>query len=540
MSSDLTTTIRAEPAREATAPANGADALIRTLADNGVRACFANPGTSEMQFVAALDREPRMRAVLCLFEGVATGAADGYGRMAEVPAVTLLHLGAGYANGGANLHNARRARTPVVNVVGDHATYHRAFDTPLSSDIAAWAAPNSSWVRSADHADQVGPLAAQAVAASLGPAGSCATLILPADSAWTPTSVRGPRIETPRRAVVADARVREIAETVRTSKAVGVLMGGHTCQARGLAAAARLVAAGVRVWTETFIARQRRGAGVFAPQRLAYFGETAQAELADLDLLVLVEAGRPAAFFAYPDKPSALWPPACRLEVLAEVDQAGDAALEALADLLEAPAAAPSRPADRPLRPDGDLFAQSAGIAIARHLPDDAIISDDAVTAGLPIFQQTETAAAHDWLMLTGGAIGQGIPLAIGAAVACPGRKVVALTGDGAAMYTVQGLWTIAREDLDVTVVVFANGAYKILNVEFGRTGSGKPGPAARRLLDLGHPTIDWTALSRSLGVPAVRCESAEAFDDAFAAAMATPGPRLIEAVIAPPSRPQR
>ncbi|MBL8553998.1 MAG: acetolactate synthase large subunit [Phenylobacterium sp.] len=542
MSNDLSTAARGETTAaapsEARAASNGADALIRTLADNGVTACFANPGTSEMQFVAALDREPRMSAVLCLFEGVATGAADGYGRMADRPAATLLHLGAGYANGGANLHNARRARTPVVNVVGDHATYHRAYDTPLSSDIAGWAAPNSAWVRSADHADRVGPLAAEAVTASLGPPGGCATLILPADSAWNATAVRG-RALAPSSPVAPDAeRIAEVAAGLRGAKAAGLLIGGRACRARGLAAAARLAAAGVRVWTETFVARQRRGAGIFAPARLAYFGEVAHDELADLDTLVLVEAQAPAAFFAYPDKPSALWPEGCRIEMLAGVDEAGDVALEMLADLLEAPPAGPVACAAAPPAPQGDLFPQSAGAAIARHLPHDAIISDDAVTAGMPIFLQTASAAPHDWLMLTGGAIGQGIPLAIGAAVACPDRKVVSLNGDGAAMYTVQGLWTIAREQLDVTVVVFANGAYKILNVEFGRTGSGRPGPAARRLLDLGRPTIAWTTLAESLGVPATRCETAEAFDAAFASAMGRRGPRLIEAVMSPP--PQR
>ncbi|ODT89984.1 MAG: decarboxylase [Phenylobacterium sp. SCN 70-31] len=516
---------------------NGADALIRTLADNGVTACFANPGTSEMQFVAALDREPRMRAVLCLFEGVATGAADGYGRMTDRPAVTLLHLGAGYANGGANLHNARRARTPVVNVVGDHATYHRAYDTPLSSDIAAWVAPNSAWARSAKHADEVGPLAAEAVTASLGPPGGCATLILPADCAWSPTQVRCAARVRPSRATPAASRIADVAAAIRSAKASGLLIGGHTCRPRGLAAAARLEAVGIRVWTETFVARQRRGAGIYAPGRLAYFGEVAQEELSGLDTLVLVEAQAPAAFFAYPDKPSPLWPDGCRIETLAGVDEAGDATLEALADLLEAPAAGPVTSAFRPAPPQGDLFAQSAGVAIARHLPHDAIISDDAVTSGTPIFLQTTAAAAHDWLMLTGGAIGQGIPLAVGAAVACPDRKVVSLNGDGAAMYTVQGLWTIAREALDVTVVVFANGAYKILGVEFGRTGSGRPGPAAKRLLDLGQPTIAWTALAASLGVPATRCETAEAFDQAFAAAMARRGPHLIEAVMSPPPR---
>jgi acetolactate synthase-1/2/3 large subunit len=516
-------------------PINGADALIQTLADNGVTVCFANPGTSEMQFVAALDREPRMRAVLCLFEGVATGAADGYGRMADRPAVTLLHLGPGYANGGANLHNARRARTPVVNVIGDHATGHRDFDTPLSSDIAGWAAPNSNWVGSADHADHVSPMAAQAVAASFGAPGGCASLILPADSAWTETTTTGAVADMPRPARVSSERVADVARALSSAARPAIMLGGATCRERGLRAASRLAASGIRVFTETFVARQRRGQGCFAPDRLAYFGEAAQSELADIDLLILVEAKPPIAFFAYPDKPSVLAPPRCRTEILAGLEADGCSALEDLADALGAPDVAPVAALPRPAAPSGDLFAAAIGAVIARRLPPDAIISDDAVTAGQPIFQQTQAAPPHDWLMLTGGAIGQGIPVAVGAAVACPGRKVVSLNGDGAAMYTVQALWTLARERLDVVVVIFANHAYRILNVEFGRTGSGKPGPAARRLLDLGDPAINWVSVAEGLGVSAVRCHTAEDFDAAFADAMARPGPCLIEAMMAPP-----
>jgi acetolactate synthase-1/2/3 large subunit len=514
---------------------NGADALIQTLADNGVTTCFANPGTSEMQFVAALDREPRMRAILCLFEGVATGAADGYGRMAGKPAVTLLHLGPGYANGAANLHNARRARTPVINVIGDHALDHQQFDTPLSSDIASLVAPNSAWVGTSRSPDDVGALASCAVAASLGPPGGCASLILPADCAWGHTDRSGP-IKPASQVVAPDAdRIEHVAAAIRAAVSPVVLIGGHACLEPGIAAAGRLAGLGLRVFTETFVSRQRRGGGLFSPARLAYFGEAAQQELGHADLIVLVEATEPIAFFAYPDKPSVLKPADCRVETLAAAGEDGTAALALLAGLLRAPAAQASATEPVPTLPSGDLNAHVIGATICRHLPHNAIISDDAVTSGQPIFLQTQTAAAHDWLMLTGGAIGQGIPVAIGAAVACPTRKVVSLNGDGAAMYTVQGLWTIARENLDVVVVVFANHAYRILNVEFTRTGSGRPGPSAKSLLDLGLPRIDWTGLATSLGLTATRCTAAEQFDAAFATAMAQRGPHLIEAALAPP-----
>ena len=511
---------------------NGADALITTLADNGVTACFANPGTSEMQFVSALDREPRMRSVLCLFEGVATGAADGYGRMAGKPACTLLHLGAGYANGGANLHNARRAATPLVNVIGDHATYHRQYDAPLNSDIAGWAAPNSLWVKSAETADSVGPLAAEAVQASFGAPGGCASLILPADSAWTETVVKGPVLTAKPRAIVSADTVSAVAARIRAANKPVILMGGSTCRDAGVRQAGRIAATGVRVLTDTFVARLARGAGRFAPDKMMYFGEMALADLEGVDLMVLVETTEPVAFFAYPDRPSLLTPEGCETADLCGRDADGIGALEALADALGAPETAPLEALKLPDMPVGAQNPYTIGASIARHMPDNAIVSDDAVTAGLPVFQSTRTARPHDWLMLTGGAIGQGIPLAIGAAVACPDQKVLSLNGDGAAMYTVQGLWTIAREQLDVCVVVFANHAYRILNIEMGRTGAGNPGPAAKKLLDLGDPRIDWLGVAGGLGLPAERCSTVEEFDAAFARAMSRKGPAFIEAAL--------
>lgn len=512
---------------------NGADLLLQTLVANGVTTCFANPGTSEMQFVAALDRAPDMRAVLCLFEGVATGAADGYARMSGDPAATLLHLGPGYLNGGANLHNARRARSPVVNVVGDHATYHRQFDAPLNSDIAGMSGPNSKWVASAESPDDVSRLACEAVATSLAKPAGPVTFILPADSAWLPTTTTPCIQPRPTPPAPAADRIRALADRFRQARSPVVLLGGAACDERALSAASRLVSAGARVFTESFVSRQRRGGKHFAPTRLAYFAEAAEAELAGTDLLLLAESQAPVAFFAYPGRASELTPEGCSVEVLAGPAEDGGAALQALADALGAvtPSQRASGAPESQLS-GGDLNAHLAGAVIARHLPVDAIVSDDAVTAGQPIFDATCSAAPHDWLMLTGGAIGQGLPVAIGAAVACPDRKVVSLNGDGAAMYTIQSLWTLAREQLDVVVVVFANSAYRILNVEFTRTGSGdKPGAASRRLLDLSDPLIDWVALGQSLGLRSERCVTGEQFDRAFAAAVGTPGPHLIEAV---------
>ena len=512
---------------------NGADALIETLVDNGVTACFANPGTSEMQFVAALDRQPKMRPVLCLFEGVATGAADGYGRMSDTPACTLLHLGPGYGNGLANLHNARRAYTPIINVIGDHATYHRKYDAPLNSDIPSIVAANSVWVKSADTPDTVAATAAEAITASYGPPGGPVSLILPADSAWLETKVSKAIASGPHRAKPDATNVEAVAKAIKAAAKPVILLGGRAVRADALVQAARLPAAGVRVMADTFVSRQPRGAGIFAPARMQYFGEAALADLEGTDLMVYAGTTMPVAFFAYPDRPSVLVPEGCATLTLADRETDSVAALAALADALGAPATGPSQPLKLPeTAPTGGMTPQSAGLSIARHLPEGAIICDDSVTSGGGVAVPCMTARPHDVLALTGGAIGIGMPLAIGAAVASPDRKVVSLNGDGSAMYTVQSLWTMARENLDITVVVFANHSYRILNIEMGRTGSGNPGPSASKLLDLGDPKIDWVSLAKGLGVSAVRCETAEQFETAFARAMSEPGPKFIEAAI--------
>lgn len=513
---------------------NGAEAVLKTLADAGVEVCFSNPGTSEMQMVAAFDREPRVRPVLTLFEGGATGAADGYARMAEKPASTLLHLGPGLSNGGANLHNARRAHVPMVNIVGDHATYHRQYDAPLNSDIEALARPHSVWVKSAESADACAALTAEAVAASYGPPGGVATLVLPADSAWTEVKDAKPPSPPMRRGPlpVAGSAVDAAAKALKAAAKPVLLLGSCACTEAGLAAAGRIAAKGVRVLVDTFLTRQPRGAGRFAPDKMLYFGEMALGDLAGVDLMLLVGTKTPVAFFAYPAMPSVLVPEGCKVETLSALHEDSAAALEALADALGAPEAMVPQALTLPAAPKGDLSPYSVGDSIARWMPEHAVVCDDAVTAGLPVYMQTRGARPHDWLFLTGGAIGAAIPMAIGAAMAVPGRKVLALSGDGAAAYTVQGLWTMAREGLDVVTVIFANHAYRILNIELQRTRSGNAGPNARRMLDLGEPRLDWVAMAQGFGVPAVRCVDAESFDAALARAIAGDGPTLIEAVL--------
>jgi acetolactate synthase-1/2/3 large subunit len=510
----------------------GAEAIVGTLAACGVTACFANPGTSEMHLVTALDREPRIRSVLCLFEGVATGAADGFARVSGRPAVTLLHLGPGYLNGGANIHNARRAFTPMINLIGDHALGHRVLDAPLASDIVSLAAPNSRWLKSADRLDEAGDLAAEAYAESFGPAPGPVSLILPADVAWT----RGARVGAPlvpaglRR--VEEETIALAAAAVRTAARPVVLVNGSVLLEAGLPALARLQQAGVRVVCDTFVGRQSRGEGRFAPSRLPYFAEAAIEDLAGVDLLLVCGTKPPVAFFAYPDTPGVLSPEGAKVFDLGGPDVDSADALGRLAGAIGATEMAAS-PTRSPIpAPTGKLNAHSIGASIARHLPDNSVISDDGVTAGLPVYLATSAAARHDWLAQTGGAIGQGMPVAIGAAIARPENKVVCLSGDGAGMYTVQSLWTMAREGLDIVTVVVVNHAYRILRIELARTGAGAPGPAASGMLSLDAPEIDWVALARGMGVPAEMVSTAEAFDEAFRKAMDVRGPRLIAALV--------
>lgn len=513
---------------------NGAEMTLRALADAGVDVCFTNPGTSEMQMVAAFDRESRIRPVLCLFEGVATGAADGYGRIAGKPATTLLHLGPGLANGGANLHNARRARTPMVNIVGDHATYHQKLDAPLQSDIVSLARPYSAWIKSATTADDASRLAREAVAASVAPPGAISTLILPADCCWNETTKPSTSDELPPRASslrTSHEHIDAMARALRSAQKPLVLLGSAACNEGGLAAAGRLHAAGVRIMTDTFVSRLPRGAGRFTPERLPYFAEMALAKLHETDLMLLAGARSPVAFFAYPDKPSTLVPAYCEVQTLSALHEDVTAALEALADAFGARAASATATYAMPSAVSGAFTPATAGISLTRWMPAGTIVCDDAVTAGLSVFEATIPAQPHDWLMLTGGAIGAGMPLAIGAAVAAPGRKVISLNGDGAGAFTLQSLWTMAREQLDVVTVVFANHAYRILDIELMRTRAGAAGPAAAKLVSLDNPRMDWVSLAKGFGVSAVRCTTSGEFDGALAKAIASPGPHFIEAV---------
>lgn len=514
---------------------NGAQALLKTLADAGIEVCFTNPGTSEMHFVAALDSEPRMRAVLALFEGVATGAADGYARMADKPAATLLHLGCGLGNGLANLHNARKGRVPVVNIVGDHALYHAQYDAQLQSDIETVARNVSpGFVRTSADTAQLSQDAVDAVQAAQGLPGQVATLILPADVSWGEGAQ--PCAMPARRAapVAGDTVVQTIAKAIQSGGKTALLLGGQALREPALLAAARIARqAGVKLFAEVFPTRLTRGAGLPPVERLAYLAEMACVQLADIEQLILVDAKAPVSFFAYPGKPSYLVPDSCTVHALTTPEQDTAASLAKLAAFLGASQAQPQlQAARRPDRPRGKLTAPKVCKAVGHLLPENAILIDEAITSGLMLGAMTAGCPRHDLISLTGGAIGQGLPNAVGAAVACPDRPVVALIGDGTAMYTIQALWSMARERLHIISIIFNNASYSVLNVELERVGAGGGGEKARAQLDLDGPRLNFAHLAQGMGVHAVRTNSAEDFTKALEYALATPGPHLIEALV--------
>ena len=512
---------------------NGAESLVRTLVSGGVNVCFANPGTSEMHFVAALDRVEGMRCVLGLFEGVVTGAADGYARMSEKPAATLLHLGPGLANGLANIHNANKASSPMVNIVGDHATYHRKYDAPLTSDIEGLARPSSHWVKTSPDAMSIAADGAAAIAAARTLPGQIATLILPADTAWNdglgPAPVPSPQGPKP----VSREAIVDAARALRSGEPSLILMTGRALRQEGLELAGKIAAkTGARLMAQGSNARTQRGRGRVFLERVPYVVEQATRVLARLKHIILVGAKMPVAFFAYPNKPSLLAPPDAQGHVLARLDEDMVGALAALAEEVDAiQTSAPVVNDPPPAKASGQITPEALGASLGALLPENAIVVDEAVTTGRGFFAPTRSAAPHDWLSNMGGSIGLGMPLATGAAVACPDRKVITLEGDGSAMYTIQALWTQAREGLDVTTLLFSNRSYQILKGELANVGAGNPGRKALDMLDLNQPDLDFVTLAKGMGVPGARVSDMDDFNRRLAEGIASPGPYLIEVV---------
>lgn len=515
---------------------NGAESLVRTLADAGIEICFTNPGTSEMHFVAALDRLDLLRCVLALQENVATGAADGYARMTGKPAATLLHLGPGFANGLANVHNAKKARVPMVNIVGEHATYHLQYDAPLTADIEGIVGPVSDWVKTTRHADDVGADAAEAVAEANGWPGRIATMMLPADAAWSETENTGAPIAAKGPTPVDDDAILAAVRVLTSGKRAALFVTGASLVEPGLTKLGKIAAkTGAALMCQTSNRRVDRGAGRVAVTRLPYPIDQAIAMLKEFEALVLVGAPEPVGFFAYPGKPSLLKRDGAAITTLATPAQDTDDALDRLIAALGAEDAEPVLTLPAP-PPDvsgltGKIEPETISTALSAVFPDNAIVVDESITTGRRFYPDTEAAPQHTWLQITGGAIGDGPPLAVGAAIAAPDRKVIVLQSDGSAMYTNQAFWTMAREKLDIAILLFSNRAYRILEGEMKGVGVEKQGRVADALFGLDNPEIDWCKMAESMGVAAVRVDRAEELAPAFADAIAHPGPKLVEIV---------
>jgi acetolactate synthase-1/2/3 large subunit len=510
---------------------NGAESLLRTLATGGVETCFTNPGTSEIHLVAQLDRMPEIHCVLALFEGVVTGAADGYARMAEKPACTLLHLGPGLGNGLANLHNASRARVPIINLVGQHATYHLHYDTPLNSDIEAIARLFSKWLRTSASASGVGRDAAEAIVAARTAPGQIATLIVPADVAWSDGGAVAAIPALPKPRVPPETTIAAAAAMLRSGLRTALVLSGNALYGRGLAIAGRVASAtNAKLFAPYNVTRVERGAGIAPVERIQYVREMGIEQLKDFRQLILVGASAPMAYFASPGKDSAFTSPECTIFTLASPGEDYVGVLQALeAALSPRQAGLTEHKAARPPFPSGEITLPGLADAVGALLPENAIVVDESMTSGRGMMAATRGAPPHDWLANTGGSIGIALPLAVGAAAACPDRKVLCLTADGSAMYTLQALWTMAREGLKVTTVVFSNRDYAVLKREFSYLGVGTPGPRALDMFEIGRPDLDWVQLAKGMGVPGTRVSSLEGFAKALREGFKSEGPSLIE-----------
>lgn len=485
----------------------GAESLVYTLLAGDINVCFTNPGTSEMHFVAALDSIPGMHCVLGLHENVVTGAADGYARMADKPAATLLHLGAGLANGVANLHNAYKGNVPIVNIVGEHATYHIKYNAPLTSDIVSIAKPVSNWLKTATDADSVSPMSAEAIQAARTAPGGIATFILPANTAWGEIADVAETVTKalpiPTAPVVSETAITKAVEVLQSGERTLLLLGGKTLREDGLALAGKIKKhTGAEMLSPVSCARMARGEGRVSINKIPYPIDQSFECLAEYKHIILVNAAELVAFFGYPGKPSLLAPEDTQIHVLSGIEEDG---VEALARLVQqigtSEAVADAVKLVRPVIPTDELGAESIAQSLAYYMPDNAIIVDEAITSGRCLFAYTQTAPKHDWLQITGGAIGIGMPLATGAAIACPDRKVITMQADGSGMYTLQALWTQAREQLDVLTILFANRSYEILKGEMRNVGVENPGPRATDMLSLDRPELNWKELANGMGV---------------------------------------
>jgi acetolactate synthase-1/2/3 large subunit len=514
---------------------NGAEIFVRTAVEAGIEVCFANAGTTEIPILSAFDSVPGIRTFLGLFEGVCTGAADGCGRMLDRPAMALLHHGPGLANGIANLHNARRAGTPLLNIIGDHALWHRPSDPPLTMDIEALSGTVSRWQRTCKSVETLSRDVADAVTAARY--GQIASLILPHDILLAELGVADIRTPQFRYDAVNATSIAGIAQALRSSDKTAFFLGGRTLRREGLQIISRIRAAtGCALFAPTFPGYMERGAGLPAVERIPYFPEDAKTMLSQYQVVVLAGTGEPVTFFGYQGIDSKILD---RKQRKLTISTDREDVIEALACLAE-DLGAPVNPditnigakPQRPEIPEGQLTAEKACMVLAALQPENAIIVDEGITSALTYNALTAGVPPHSVMGVTGGAIGYGMPCATGAAIACPDRPVINIQADGSALYTVQALWTQAREALNVTTLICSNRSYNILKVELSRAGTTTPGPKARSLIDFDNPAIGWTRIASGFGVPGATVGTAEGLARELSRALAEPGPHLIEMIL--------
>jgi acetolactate synthase-1/2/3 large subunit len=511
----------------------GADALVHTLIGSGVTTCFANPGTSEMHFVAALDRIPGIKCVLGLHENVVTGMADGYFRVTGKPAATLLHCGPGLANGIANLHNARRAGAGIVNIVGDHAIAHVPFDSPLTADVMALAGSCSDWIAASASPRAIGPDAARAVQAAGAGYGNVATLVLPADVSWSEGACIGAPLDKVAPTLPDPHQIERAVAAIRSGGRVVIVLGAPALVEDAQPLLAGLQAAGVDLMVSPLAGRQPIGRGRLPLRPVPYSVPAAVAALAPYDHVVLINCPPPTAFFLYPGQPSRVTRPDAQIIGLARAAQDGLAALRALTANLdigpgEIPAELPA-PACR----QGPVTPETLAALVCELMPEDAIIANESLTQGAQFPTHFPRMAPCDLIPMVGGAIGGGLPMATGAAIGAReigqgARRVVSLQADGSAAYTLQSLWTQAREGLPCTTLLLNNRKYAILIDEYAKVGAN-PGPTAYDMLSLDRPEIDWAGIARSFGVTAFAVHDLDELREAFSTALRHDGPCLLD-----------
>jgi acetolactate synthase-1/2/3 large subunit len=514
----------------------GAEILVKTAIQSGIEVCFVNAGTTEIPVLSAFDSVLGIRTVLGLFEGVCTGAADGYGRMLDKPAMTLLHHGPGFANGIANLHNARRAGTPLVNIIGDHASWHRGADAPLTMDIETLSGTVSGWVKTSKSADTLSKDVTEALSAAMY--GQISSLIVPHDFQMSQCASEAISVMDYRFDPVDNHAIEEAVRSLRKYRKVAMILGGRALRRNGLMAAARIKAAtGCMLFAETFPGYMERGSGLPDVARIPYFPEGAIEMLSKYEAVILAGAKEPVTFFGYNGIPGFILSDHQRKLTIGKGKENVLEALECLADALHVEGetydvkSVLSKP-NRPGPSTGSLTPYTACAVLAAVQPEGAVIVDEGLTTVLPYYSITSGLPMFSITTVTGGAIGYGIPCATGAAIACPERPVINFQADGSAMYTLQALWTQARESLNITTLICSNRSYNILKMELLRAGITSPGANACSLIDLDNPPIDWVKVSSGFGVPAVSVDTAEDLTKELKIALDEPGPHLIEMML--------